>query len=149
VFARSTAKTVGQLISLVVTAEVLCVGLHVLWSAVSVPVLWRALGPESLAGVEQTQSGGTLGGVLLTVLAGYVAVWAPAGGIFALAAAWGLHRRRRWARTVALTHAIISLPSLVLSPLASFVLYGMTRPAARAGWTGSTTGAQPTANDPR
>jgi hypothetical protein len=52
----------------------------------------------------------------------YAAAWVPLGGLVAAIAAWALWRGRPWAGAVARAHAIASLPSLVLTPLAAFVL---------------------------
>jgi len=59
----------------------------------------------------------------LTVAAAvYAAVWVPLGGVLAAIAAWALWRGRPWGGALARAHAIASLPSIVLTPLAAFVL---------------------------
>jgi anti-sigma factor RsiW len=65
---------------------------------------------------------------LTTAYALYAAMWAPAGGGVALLAALGLARRRPWGRATALCHAMLSLPSIILTPLAMFVIAIMRRP---------------------
>jgi hypothetical protein len=52
----------------------------------------------------------------------YAAVWVPVGGVVAALAAWALWRGRRWGHAFARAHAIASIPSVVLTPLAAFVL---------------------------
>ena len=54
--------------------------------------------------------------------AAYAAVWVPLGGVLAAIAAWALWRGRRWGGALARAHALTSLPSIVLTPLAAFVL---------------------------
>jgi hypothetical protein len=60
-------------------------------------------------------------------------MWAPAGGVVALAAGFCLLRGLRAARPLAIGYALLSLPSIVLTPLALFVLARQRR--GRAGPT--------------
>jgi len=53
---------------------------------------------------------------------GYATIWAPLGGVIALAAAFCLVRRARPGRLLALGYALLSLPSIVLTPLALLLL---------------------------
>jgi hypothetical protein len=57
----------------------------------------------------------------------YAAIWAPAGCGVALLAALGLARGQPWGRAVAIVHAMLSLPSVVMTPLAIFVIAVMRR----------------------
>jgi len=59
---------------------------------------------------------------LTVAAAGYAAVWVPLGGVLAAIAAWALWRGRTWGVGLARAHAVASLPSIVLTPLAAFVL---------------------------
>ena len=52
----------------------------------------------------------------------YVGLWAPAGGVVALAAGFCLLRGLRAARALAIGYALLSLPSIILTPLAVCVL---------------------------
>lgn len=52
---------------------------------------------------------------------GYATLWAPAGGAVALVAAFCLLRGARPGRALALGYALLSLPSIVLTPLAVLV----------------------------
>jgi hypothetical protein len=61
---------------------------------------------------------GTLPGWILA----YGIVWGAVGGVLALSATWGLRRGRGWALRVARLHAWITLPSVILTPLAGYVL---------------------------
>ena len=61
----------------------------------------------------------------------YASFWAPVGCGVALAAAFGLVGRQRWGRLLAIAHAVLSLPSVVLTPLALFVLDSLRRDRAR------------------
>jgi hypothetical protein len=57
----------------------------------------------------------------------YGLVWGPFGAVLALAAATSLSRSRRLGRTLAFWHAILSLPSVVLTPLSLCTLYQLRR----------------------
>ena len=61
----------------------------------------------------------------------YASFWAPVGCGVALGAAFGLLGGQRWGRLLALVHAVLSLPSVVLTPLALFVLDSLHRGRAR------------------
>jgi hypothetical protein len=65
---------------------------------------------------------GDAGSLATAAAAIYAAVWVPIGGVVAALAAWALWRRRPWGRALARAHALASIPSLVLTPLAAFVL---------------------------
>jgi hypothetical protein len=117
-----------RLLALVVTAELALALAHTVWSAMSLPSLARAELYRAAAG------SGAIGAFALFAAAAYVVIWAPVGGLCALAAAWGVHRRRTWGRRLALAHAALSLLSPVLLPLAAYVVYAITRPAVRACW---------------
>lgn len=68
---------------------------------------------------------------LATAYLRYASFWAPVGCGVALAAAFGLVGGQRWGRVLAIAHAILSLPSIVLTPLALFVLDSLRRGRAR------------------
>jgi len=51
--------------------------------------------------------------------------WGPIGAGVAILAALALGRRWRWGRAAALAHAALALPSIVLTPLAAFVLFNL------------------------
>jgi hypothetical protein len=61
----------------------------------------------------------------------YASFWAPVGSGVALAAAFGVAGRQRWGRALAIVHAALSLPSVVLTPLVLFVLDSLRRDRAR------------------
>jgi len=61
----------------------------------------------------------------------YATFWAPVGCGVALAAAFGLAGRQRWGRLLAVVHAVLSLPSVVLTPLALFILDSVRRDRGR------------------
>lgn len=61
----------------------------------------------------------------------YASFWAPVGCGVAVAAAFGLVGRQRWGRVLAIIHAALSLPSVVLTPLAAFVLDSLRRDRGR------------------
>ena len=56
---------------------------------------------------------------------GYATTWGPIGAGVAILAALALGRRWRWGRAAALAHAALALPSIVLTPLAAFVLFNL------------------------
>jgi len=60
----------------------------------------------------------------------YATFWAPVGCGVALAGAFGLAGRQRWGRLLAVAHAVLSLPSVVLTPLALFILDSVRRDRA-------------------
>ena len=59
---------------------------------------------------------------------GYASIWAPAGGVVALVAAVFLLRGARPGRLLALGYALVSLPSIVMTPLALLLLDAERRP---------------------
>ena len=74
---------------------------------------------------------GLLPATLAAAYLRYASFWAPVGCGVALAGAFGLASRQRWGRGLALVHAVLSLPSIVLTPLAFFVLDCLRRDRAR------------------
>ena len=74
---------------------------------------------------------GALAEAVPAVLAGpylrYATIWAPAGGLVALAASFCLLRRMRAGRILAIGYALLSLPSIVLTPLALLMLDAQRR----------------------
>jgi anti-sigma factor RsiW len=117
-----------RVLALVVAGELALVLVHAVWSAMVLPSLGQ-LGP-----LRTAAGSGRIEPAVLFAAAVYVITWAPIGGVCALAAAWGLQRRRTWGHRLALMHAVLSLPCPVLLPLAGYVLYAITRPAVRACW---------------
>ena len=69
---------------------------------------------------------GGLDGVIPTAVAGpytlYLELWGPVGCLIAARCALGLARGRAWARAVAFWYAVVSLPSVIMTPLAIAVL---------------------------
>jgi hypothetical protein len=61
----------------------------------------------------------------------YATFWAPVGCGVALGAAFGLVGGQRWGRLLAIVHGVLSLPSIVLTPLALFVLDSLRRGRSR------------------
>jgi anti-sigma factor RsiW len=53
--------------------------------------------------------------------------WMGVGCALAVAAAIGLGRRRRWGGALARVHALLAIPSVVLTPLAAYQLYELRR----------------------
>jgi anti-sigma factor RsiW len=103
--------------------EVAMAAIHAAWTIVALPAALRAW-----MAVASPGGGGTTPGRIALAAAAYVIAWSPAGGALALAAALGLWRRRSWARRVRWLHALLSLPSVVLTPLAAYALYRLRRP---------------------
>jgi hypothetical protein len=109
----------------IVEALMACV--HAVWALAVLPLavqVWSTrVGPP----------GAGPAGPFAVAAAAYTAVWAPPGGVLALAAAWGLWRRRGWGRAAARWHALLSLPSVVLTPLAACALFELARLRRRDG----------------
>jgi anti-sigma factor RsiW len=61
----------------------------------------------------------------------YAQIWAPLGGAVALVAALCLMRGWRLGRILSIGHAVLSLPSIVLTPLVIFILDAQRRDHAR------------------
>jgi len=95
----------GRLAPLALAAAAL---LHAVWAIVIVP----AAAP--LAGAAP--------GPLVAGYLRYAALWAPAGAVLALVGAFAVLRGVRAGRWLALGWALLSLPSIVLTPLALFAL---------------------------
>jgi hypothetical protein len=90
-------------------AELVMVALHAVAAITVLPAALR---------LTATRAASTL----TVAAAGYAAVWVPLGCLLAAIAAWALWRGRKWGVALARAHAITSLPSIVLTPLAAFVL---------------------------
>ncbi len=103
---RTGAAGVGR--HLAPLALAIAAAIHVVWAV----VVGRA------AGALQAIAPAPLAGAYLR----YVGVWAPVGGVVALAAGFCLLRGLRAARPLAVGYALLSLPSVILTPLALFVL---------------------------
>jgi anti-sigma factor RsiW len=91
----------------------LSVVLHVAWAVViaRAPAALAALAPAGLAAAYR----------------GYATIWGPVGAGWAILAAAALGRRWRGGRGAAMAHAALALPSVVLTPLAAFVLFALRR----------------------
>ena len=109
----STAAPDAGADRLVRAALVCSAVLHAGWAVVvaHAPAALAALAPAGLA----------------TAYRGYDTTWGPVGAGVAIVAALALGRRWRWGRPAAVAHAVIALPSIVLTPLAAFVLFGLRR----------------------
>lgn len=106
----------GQLL---VPALVASAVLHAAWAVVvaRVPPALAALAPAGLAAAYQI----------------YAAICGPLGVGAALFAALALRRRWPGGRAVALVHAVLALPSVALTPLATFVLFAARGRGATSG----------------
>ena len=96
-------------------ALVLSALLHGAW-AIVVPHVPRALALLAPAGVAAAYRT-------------YATTWGPVGAGLALLAALALRLGWRGWRGVAVAHAVLALPSIVLTPLAAFVISVARRPA--------------------
>jgi hypothetical protein len=90
--------------------------------AALVHVAWVLLRAQATVALQ-----GLMPAAFATVYLRYAAFWAPVGCGVALVAAFGLTGRQRWGRPIAFLHAALSLPSIVLTPLALFVLDSLRR----------------------
>jgi hypothetical protein len=91
----------------------LSAALHVAWAVVvaHAPATLAAVAPAGLAAAYR----------------GYATIWGPVGAGWAILAAVALRRRWRGGRGAALAQAALALPSIVLTPLAAFVLFALRR----------------------
>jgi hypothetical protein len=104
------------------------VAAHAYFTLALVPIFWRAWlaksAPEPL--LPQLAPLGSLQFVVVT----YVIVWGLAGLLWAAIAWVGLLSRRRWARVAVVSYAWLSLPSLLLAPLAWCVIAALKQQTA-------------------
>jgi anti-sigma factor RsiW len=98
--------------------ELLMLSFHVLAALAVLPAALRAAAAPA-------------GASLTVAAAAYALAWVPIGGAIAAVAAWALWRGRSWGPAIARAHAIVSLPSVVLTPLAGFILYETRAPKRR------------------
>jgi anti-sigma factor RsiW len=126
---RSASESRRQLLAL----ELVMLSVHLVWSALFLPHLLRAVfwrgNPGQWAEHSFQPSLGGLGFIAL-VFAMYCAVWAPLGAAWASASAYGFWRHRPWARAAAKIHVWVSLPSGFLVPLGLLTLRELGRTAA-------------------
>ena len=107
--ADEPAPTAGRPAGTLLLAELAMVAIHAVAAITVLPAALRL--------------GATRAASALTVAAAaYAAVWVPLGGVLAALAALALWRGRPWGGALARAHAIASFPSIVLTPLAAFVL---------------------------
>ena len=66
------------------------------------------------------------------IAAAFVTGWLPVGIPIAIAGAYGMARRKRWAYVLATIYAIASLPTCLGTPYALFALLTLRRPTVRA-----------------
>jgi hypothetical protein len=121
------AASLRQLVAL----ELAMLAVHVLWAALALPCIWRGVflpvDPVEWAG-RSVQAAPGLASIIgtLTILS-YTVIWAPLGAVWTATAAYGLWRRRQWARRAVKVHALVSLPSGWLLPLGVMALVELRR----------------------
>jgi anti-sigma factor RsiW len=98
--------------------ELLMLSFHALAAVAVLPAALRAAAAPA-------------GSTLTVAAAAYAVAWVPIGGVVAAVAAWALWRGRAWGPAIARAHAIVSLPSVVLTPLAGFILRETRAPKRR------------------
>jgi len=117
----------------VALVELLMAAVHVVWTLLAWPAALNAWLAGPLAAVGGAPGATTATSAPLALAgAAYIVVWVPLGGVLAFAAALGLWRRRDWGRRLARGHALASLPSIVLTPLAAYVLHRLASMRGRA-----------------
>jgi hypothetical protein len=110
-FGRSFAEEAAPARGLWVSPPVLLAvsaTIQIVWAV----VLWRS--PAALEAV--------LPSAAAAGYRAYATLWGPLGAAVAAAAAVALARGRRWGRALALVQAALSLPSIVMTPLAVYLL---------------------------
>jgi len=110
----------GQPAGALLLAELATAALHAVAAIAVLPAALRLIATRAAS-------------ALTVAAAAYASVWVPLGGVLAAIAAWALWRRRSWGVALARAHAIASLPSIVLTPLAAFVLQQTGRGRRRRG----------------
>jgi len=102
---RVASRPAGTLL----LAELVMVALHAVAAVTVLPAALQVTAARAASAVT-------------VAAAAYAAVWVPLGGVLAAIVAWALWRGRPWGVALSRAHAIASLPSIVLTPLAAFVL---------------------------
>jgi anti-sigma factor RsiW len=125
------AGSARQLVAL----ELTMLTVHVLWTALLLPLAWRGLflpgDPVEWAGRSVQDSPGPLSIIGMLTILSYTVIWAPLGTLWTALAAYGLSRHRGWAPAAAKVHALVSLPSGLLLPLGVMVLVELRRGPTR------------------
>jgi hypothetical protein len=98
---------------------------HGYFTLAVVPLFWRVFMAGSEPASVLTQLG-SLGRIFGT----YVVVWGLSGLLWALVGCVGLLTKRRWAHAAVVGYAVLSMPSIVLVPLAICVLVAIKRRTA-------------------
>jgi anti-sigma factor RsiW len=111
---------------------------HGLWGVLCLFVLAGVLVGDGSPAATEVVGSGTRPGLWAVVAAWYAMFWAPFGAVVAAGCAFGLARHRRWARPLAGVHAVVSLPSVVLVPLAVVVLFELFRSGSSSAASGPT-----------
>ena len=112
----------GQPAGALLLAELATAAIHAVAAIAVLPAALRLIATPTPASA-----------LAVAAAAAYASVWVPLGGVLAAMAAWALWRRRSWGVALARAHAIASLPSIVLTPLAAFVLQQTGRGRRRRG----------------
>jgi hypothetical protein len=101
--------------------------LNVAFTVVALPIAWwAAVALTGKPAAEVTSSASNL--TFTWIGAAYVALWGPVGALAAVVGTFALGRRKPWGRHLAYWHALLSIPSVVLTPMAAFLLYRLARP---------------------
>lgn len=102
---------------------------HLVWTLLTLSLLWEPLATLRTGVLGVPADGASMDSGWRVALACYLIIWPPVGTLWATVAVVGLARGQRWGRRAAIGHAILSLPSLVLAPLALLALLHGKRPA--------------------
>jgi hypothetical protein len=95
---------------------------HGYFAIAMVPIFWQGLTAEAESASILSQLGS-----MRLVVSTYVVVWGLAGFLWALLGCAGLLTTRRWTYTAVAGYALLSIPSILLAPLAGCVLVALRR----------------------
>jgi hypothetical protein len=107
--------------------------LSVLHTAGTVFLLWLMIGESSGSEVARDPLGAAkhdvTAGIALAISVWLVLLvisgWLPLGAVWTGINAWGLWRNRRWAVVSTVVYAIVSLPTCVCTPYATYALFSL------------------------
>jgi hypothetical protein len=91
--------------------------IHVWGTVLALPIFWASI-------AEPVSAGSPL--VRIAVL--YAGFWLCTGLVWTLVNAYGLFHHKRWARSLTLAYALLSLPSCFGTPYSAYALYSLLRP---------------------
>jgi len=71
-----------------------------------------------------------LGAIFLTMASASL-IWVPLGAVWAPVNAWGLYKKKRWARVSTVVYAILGLATCIGTPYSAYALISLRRPEVK------------------